>query len=301
MHGLLSQMGFGRDLDRLSVNETNRRYRGALAANAGLIIGVGIGRYSYTALVPMVVISGYLTPEQGGYTAAANLAGYVAGAIVAERAARQWQALIVLRAALLGTLCGLALSAMPWGFAWLTACRFSVGFTAGVIMAVGCSVVIQETTRAHLPSTTGIIFSGVGIGIVLSATIVSVLGGVSVALAWIALVAAGLLALPVAWSGWPIPRNVTNPDAGTDRKESTDPITTTPSRLRTQVLLHLAAYFLYGIALMPHTLFWVDFIVRDLGKGAAAGGANWALAGCGALVGAIASASLGGRIGFFWA
>jgi predicted MFS family arabinose efflux permease len=48
---------------------------------------------------------------------------------------------------------------------------------------------------------------------------------------------------------------------------------------------------------VPHTIFWVDFITRELALGAAAGAFNWLLFGVGAIVGPFAAGLLGDRLG----
>ena len=49
---------------------------------------------------------------------------------------------------------------------------------------------------------------------------------------------------------------------------------------------------------MPHTVYWVDFIARDLGRGLAAGGLQWTLFGLGAALGPILAGRIADRLGF---
>jgi len=82
---------------------------------AGGLIGVGICRFAYTPLVPVMIGEGWITEAQAGYLGAINFAGYFAGAALAWPSAK-W----------LGTgrsvhlniaLCflSLAAAALPWG------------------------------------------------------------------------------------------------------------------------------------------------------------------------------------------
>ena len=55
-----------------------------LAAVAGLaatLIGNGLGRFAYTPLIPALIAAGWFAPADAVYLAAANLAGYFAGAL----------------------------------------------------------------------------------------------------------------------------------------------------------------------------------------------------------------------------
>jgi predicted MFS family arabinose efflux permease len=62
-------------------------------------------------------------------------------------------------------------------------------------------------------------------------------------------------------------------------------------------LLTIAANGMDGAGFVPHTIFWVDYIARVLGRGAGAGAFNWALFGAGALAGPFLAGALGDRIG----
>ena len=57
-------------------------------------------------------------------------------------------------------------------------------------------------------------------------------------------------------------------------------------------------YMLYAVGLVPHMVFFVDFIARGLGWGVATGAGFWAIFGIGAILGPFAAGWLGDRIGF---
>ena len=62
------------------------RLRAAIAAAAILAIGMGFGRFAFTAIYPHMVKEGVLTLHDGSRAASANYAGYLLGAILAMRA-----------------------------------------------------------------------------------------------------------------------------------------------------------------------------------------------------------------------
>ena len=45
------------------------------------------------------------------------------------------------------------------------------------------------------------------------------------------------------------------------------------------LLALVAAHALFALGIVPHTLYWVDYIARDLGLGLAVGGLHWSLVG----------------------
>jgi hypothetical protein len=76
-------------------------------------------------------------------------------------------------------------------------------------------------------------------------------------------------------------------------------VTTSPWTwpLRFVLLGHLC----FSMAIVPHTLYWVDFIARGLDQGMAEGGFQWRLVGCASAVGPLIAAWLGSRLGTVWA
>ena len=57
-------------------------------------------------------------------------------------------------------------------------------------------------------------------------------------------------------------------------------------------------YALNAVGLVPHMVFFVDFVARGLGRGLETGALNWIIFGAGAVVGPLIGGHVGDRIGF---
>ncbi|MBA2676378.1 YbfB/YjiJ family MFS transporter, partial [Ramlibacter sp.] len=57
----------------------------ALAGLLSLAVAMGIGRFAFTPMLPLMIRDGQLDLAHGGWIAAANYAGYLAGALTAAR------------------------------------------------------------------------------------------------------------------------------------------------------------------------------------------------------------------------
>lgn len=57
-------------------------WRGAIAALCALLVGIGLARFAYTPLLPALVDGNWVAASQAAYLGAANLAGYLAGAVL---------------------------------------------------------------------------------------------------------------------------------------------------------------------------------------------------------------------------
>src|SRR5437868_13482830 len=94
------------DHDRRRHAEPHRDAGGPLwlSAAAGLcanLVGIGLARFAYTPLIPALIAAQWLPPAQAVYLGAANLAGYLAGALLARRMTAPGWTAIVLRAMML--------------------------------------------------------------------------------------------------------------------------------------------------------------------------------------------------------
>src|SRR5262249_14877091 len=176
--------------------------------------------------------------------------------------------------------------AWPAGFAWFFAWRFAAGLAGGALIALAAPTCLPLVAPARHGLAGGAIFTGVGLGIAASGVLVPLLLSSGLVATWCALgLISGALTL-AAWRAWP----------------ASLPVAPPASRPRTRsgrMLLRLyVEYGLNAAGLVPHMVFLVDFIARDLGRGLAAGASNWVLFGIGALFGPVLAGALADRIGF---
>ncbi|WP_300757683.1 YbfB/YjiJ family MFS transporter [Janthinobacterium sp.] len=130
-----------------------------------LVIGMGFGRFAFTAIYPHMVDEGVLSLHDGSLAASANYAGYLLGAILSMRAhARSAHKLCVW--SLIGTVACLGLLALPMPVWLIVTVRGLAGLFSALSM-VSASLWLLEH-RKH-GSGAPLLYAGVGIGIALSA------------------------------------------------------------------------------------------------------------------------------------
>jgi len=258
----------------------------AIGGGATLFVGMGIGRFSYTPLIPAIILDGALSEAEAGYVGAFNLGGYLVGALGVPVLRRRFRTIPVLNAALLISLLCLVASIFPFGFAWLAWWRFLVGVTVAVMMIYSLALVTTSVPGDRLGKATGVAFTGVGAAILMSGTLVSALLRFGLAAAWTGLAIIGGLGVLIAWWGLVIARDAPMPESA-----SPPAIDWASSRL-------IAAQGLFAVGLVPHSIYWVDYVARGLGLGMSQGGAQWVLVGLGAVGGTYLCGWLADRIGF---
>src|SRR5881227_1129813 len=92
--------------------------RATAAALCANLVGIGLARFGYTPLIPALAGAGWFEPSAAVYLGAANLAGYLAGALAARAIAARLGAAPSLRAAMLVTAASLFACSFPLGFGW---------------------------------------------------------------------------------------------------------------------------------------------------------------------------------------
>lgn len=160
---------------------------------------MGIGRFAFTPLLPMMQADAGVTLAQGGWLASANYAGYLAGAL--------WAALRPLpagRAIRLG-LAAIALTTLAMGVvqafpAWL-ALRCASGVASAWVLVHVSGWALARLVPLGRPVLTGIVYAGVGSGVALAGACCAALLLVSAGsrTAWLVLGALAVLLSVPAW------------------------------------------------------------------------------------------------------
>lgn len=256
-----------------------------LVGLAATFVGIGLGRFSFTPLIPLLVAENVATSAQAAYAAAAMMVGYTVGAIGAAPLARRLGSAPMLRVALAGTALALLAEAFPIGIAGHGLARFVTGVLGAVLMVLGPALALRAAPPDGRGRVAGLTYTGIGLGIVGSGLAVPALGD------WGGVTAAALglavAALAFGGSAWFRLPPSAPPATGVDG-----------ARLSRPVVLLGAAYALDAFGYVPHTTFWSDFIASELGRGVSAGGLHWALFGIGALLGPVVLGRLAVSYGF---
>jgi MFS family permease len=149
--------------------------RAALAGFSATLVGIGLGRFTYGPLLPALVSQGWFDIVDAGYLGAANFAGYFAGALFAARLPTLASTGALLRGSMLAAAICFFACATPAPFAWFCIWRFLSGFSGAVLMVLAAPAFLSVVTAQMRGRVAGVIFSGVGVGIVASAVLVPLL------------------------------------------------------------------------------------------------------------------------------
>ena len=180
----------------------------AWAGMAALAVAMGIGRFAFTPLLPMMLHDGVVDIAAGRWLATANYFGYLVGALLfmslpwlGRRLGPMPGHALLVRGGLVATVVLTAGLVLPWPLLWPTL-RFGAGVASALVFLGTTNWCMGRLMELGQPALGGLVFCGPGLGIVLTGVPASAM----VAAGWTA--AAGwavfaVLAIGISAAVWP--------------------------------------------------------------------------------------------------
>ncbi|PHM39394.1 MFS transporter [Xenorhabdus mauleonii] len=138
----------------------------ALSGFFALAVAMGIGRFTFTPQVPLMIAESQLTLTGAGIVAAFNYLGYLAGSYDAMRAQRFVE--YRLWSGLWGAVIITLLSALLDGPILHSIARFFIGWASGWTLVLVVAWANEELAKLNRPGLSAAVFSGTGMGILIS-------------------------------------------------------------------------------------------------------------------------------------
>lgn len=233
--------------------EQKERFKVMGAGICSLILVLGVARFSYTPLLPLMQQQAGLGVAAAGWLAAINYAGYLCGALTAslisdlvlkDRLYRIGMVVAILSTAMMG----LSTDVTVWAIS-----RFVAGLASAAGMLLGTGLILNWLIRHNHRPELGIHFVGIGLGIAGCAAAVALMSQwLDWRQQWFAFTAMGCLLLLPALRWLPAPDNSALTKSGVKMEDKP------PSRLFMQ--LFMAAYFCAGVGYVVSATFIVAIV-----------------------------------------
>jgi predicted MFS family arabinose efflux permease len=234
-------------------------------------IGLGIGRFAYSLVLPDMRDSLQWSYSAAGFMNTVNAVGYLAGALVASRMIRRFGLPKTVRWGTLAAVLSLALCALTGNFIVLSVARLLAGLGAagGFVGGAALAATIAQSRPERANFLLSLFYAGPGLGILSSGLVapfvLQAFGPGSWWIVWWALtLLSAVLILPLLLAPLDASAGIA----------STAPI---EFHIR-PVLIYLIGYFLFGAGYIAYMTFMIAY-VRDGGGGAAAQSTFWSLIG----------------------
>ncbi|WP_277737593.1 YbfB/YjiJ family MFS transporter [Campylobacter coli] len=247
----------------------------------------GLARFGYVVLIPIMIRSGRLNENQSIQLGIAVLVGYIFGSffinflrkfISLENIAKLSFLIISL------SFFACMMESLPFIWAWLW--RFFAGVASASLMILAAPLSLPYVKERFRGRIGGFVFSGIGLGAVVSGFTLPFIANINIDLVWIVL--GGVVFCAFILSLFSL--RTLKRSKQTIHKDN-------KFKIPYGLWLLIISYILNAIGYLPHTLFWVDYLVRDLKFSTLLAGSSWAFFGIGAVLGSIGSGILADRIG----
>jgi predicted MFS family arabinose efflux permease len=169
-------------------------------ANAGRLLAggilsftvcMGVGRFFYTPLLPLMEMQAGFGPDVAGLIASVNFVGYLAGTLLAALVPKGRLRLLLFRLSLIVSIATTFATGLTDSVPMWIVLRGLAGIATALAFQFAALIVIEALAPAGLGARAGWLFGGVGVGIALSGILVRAFGAV---LDWSGLwLAAGIL------------------------------------------------------------------------------------------------------------
>jgi hypothetical protein len=265
----------------------------ALAGMAALAAAMGIGRFAFTPLLPMMLHDGVVDIATGSWLATANYAGYLAGALLymalpwlGRRLGAVPGNAALVRGGLVATVLLTGLLALPWPASW-PLLRLLAGVASALVFLGTANWCMGRLAHLGRPAWGGLIFCGPGLGNVITGLLTSamVAAGWSAAAGWAAF---SVLAAVLCAGAWTVFRGGEAPAAGTPGAAAAAPSLPAPRPAAERACLAVA-YGLAGLGYIVTATFLPVIARAALPAGSVWPDLFWPIFGAGVALGALLS------------
>ena len=158
------------------MNKTNNVAILILTGIAALTIAVGIGRFSYTPILPYMISELNLTTTEAGLIASSNYLGYLLGSLIPIFPQFPKNIRSIFIYSIFISIISLFAMGLTNTFEIFILIRFIHGVFSAFVLILGTSLIVSHVQKKGKIFLGTAHFSGVGLGMALSAIVVSYLG-----------------------------------------------------------------------------------------------------------------------------
>ncbi|MCF2570843.1 YbfB/YjiJ family MFS transporter [Brevibacterium sp. UCMA 11754] len=257
---------------------------------------MGMGRFFYTPVLPLMVAALHWSSAPGAWIATLNYVGYFIGSLVIARGWVEPTRGVYRLSLIVSTLC-LAAIPLTSNLIWQGSVRTLAGIASGLIFVC---ITQRIPFVARRPADAGLVYAGIGTGILISGAIVLTAGSlVDWRELWLICALLSAVFTAIAWT-WPMPARGGDGAAGPPAEvvgasEHPAAITPTAPIIRRAMAVLTAGYFFQGFGYIIIGTYLVVLAKPVFGETAAA--STWVVAGIATAASPLIWSNVAARIG----
>ncbi len=271
----------------------SNKFQLSLLLCLSMCLGIGILRFSYTALLPSTRLNYGWDNSFASILSSANLLGYLVGSFWAMKLPQNaTMPRYILLTAFSGAISLLSCAFSELPESWYVFWRIISGISGGLLMILTPSIVAQCCKAEDRLTINFIGFSGIGIGVLLATLFLPYLDRIATQSAWLILfIFSMLISLLIAYL-----LAIFKNQLSQNTPQSTH-VNAVNGMYISLVIIYASSAFAY----VPHSLFWIDYLKNSLHLDLFFINLNWILYGTGSALGAISGFILARKFGNFTA
>lgn len=268
-------------------------YRMSLLVFLATCLGIGIFRFSYTALMPIMIVQYGWTHDFASFLGSANLLGYLLGALLALFNIKEKSIpILIVSSAVVGSLSLLCCALIDMPLVWFVFWRTISGIAGGLLMILAPSFAMKNIAMSQRLKVNFLGFSGIGVGVLSATIIIPLLKNMPVQYVWSIFAALSIFGSLVLFQLL--------------KHQPQQSVQTTSQTLQSIKhsslgLVIIIAYMCSAFAYIPHSLFWMDYLSGTLHFPLQQRNLFWVLYGIGSCIGAFVAYCLSRLTGYLQA
>ncbi|MCG8284237.1 MFS transporter [Acinetobacter seifertii] len=268
-------------------------YRMSLLVFLATCLGIGVFRFSYTALMPIMIVQYGWTHDFASFLGSANLLGYLLGALLALFSIKEKSIpILIVSSAVVGSLSLLCCAFIHMPFVWFVFWRTISGIAGGLLMILTPSFAMKNIAMSQRLKVNFLGFSGIGVGVLSATIIIPLLKNMPVQYVW------GIFAALSIFGSLILFQLLKHQLQQSVQTVSQAPQSIKHSRLGLVIII---AYMCSAFAYIPHSLFWMDYLSGTLHFPLQQRNLFWVLYGIGSCIGAFVAYCLSRLTGYLQA
>ncbi|WP_445535955.1 YbfB/YjiJ family MFS transporter [Acinetobacter sp. G18] len=268
-------------------------YRMSLLVFLATCLGIGVFRFSYTALMPIMIVQYGWTHDFASFLGSANLLGYLLGALLVLFSIKEKSIpILIVSSAVVGSLSLLCCAFIHMPLVWFVFWRTISGIAGGLLMILAPSFAMKNIAMSQRLKVNFLGFSGIGVGVLSATIIIPLLKNMPVQYVW------GIFAALSIFGSLILSQLLNHQPQQSVQTTSQIPQSIKHSRLGLVIII---AYMCSAFAYIPHSLFWMDYLSGTLHFPLQQRNSFWVLYGIGSCIGAFLAYCLSRFTGYLQA
>lgn len=268
-------------------------YRMSLLVFLATCLGIGVFRFSYTALMPIMIVEYGWTHDFASFLGSANLLGYLLGALLALFSIKEKSIpILIVSSAVVGSLSLLCCAFIHMPLVWFVFWRTISGIAGSLLMILAPSFAMKNIAMSQRLKVNFLGFSGIGVGVLYATIIIPLLKNMPVQYVW------GIFSALSIFGSLLLFQLLKHQPQQSVQTTSQIPQSIKHSRLGVVIII---AYMCSAFAYIPHSLFWMDYLSGTLHFPLQQRNLFWVLYGIGSCIGAFVAYCLSRFTGYLQA